>query len=299
MTVTVYLPLLIAPLFVLAATGAIRRLPPLPALWLVSIGSVALAAATLASLVLVASPLVAQCPGLSRVGGWSDAVLVAHDPVSTPMATVALILLVLCGGAAARVVAAQVRSLRSAYRLCARLGSSTELVVVPDARGEAYALPGRPGRIVVSAATLGALNGPERRALLAHERAHLAHRHHLHLVVVRCAAAVNPLLRPLLPAARLSCERAADERAAAVSGRGAVAAALLRTRALTAGVPPAPALAAAVSDMDLRIRALAAPAPRLIAWRLIVPLLLVAACVLSLGNAAAEIHSLFELAQTR
>ena len=47
-------------------------------------------------------------------------------------------------------------------------------MVVPDGTADAYAVPGWPGRIVVTAGMLDALNPDERRVLLAHERAHAA-----------------------------------------------------------------------------------------------------------------------------
>ncbi|NED76366.1 M48 family metalloprotease, partial [Streptomyces sp. SID9944] len=66
------------------------------------------------------------------------------------------------------------------------------VVVLPDDTPYAYALPGGsgdpggsggsggPGRIVVTTALLTGLRPAERRALFAHERAHLAARHHRH-----------------------------------------------------------------------------------------------------------------------
>ncbi|MEU0968684.1 M48 family metalloprotease [Streptomyces sp. NPDC005917] len=51
------------------------------------------------------------------------------------------------------------------------------------------------------------LNGQERGALLAHERAHLRHRHHVFSLVLHLTAAVNPLLRPLERAGAFAVER--------------------------------------------------------------------------------------------
>ncbi|MYS42778.1 M48 family metalloprotease, partial [Streptomyces sp. SID5998] len=68
------------------------------------------------------------------------------------------------------------------------------VVVLPDDTPYAYALPGGPGgsggagdpggsgRIVVTTALLAGLRPAERRALFAHERAHLAAGHHRHLL---------------------------------------------------------------------------------------------------------------------
>ncbi len=65
---------------------------------------------------------------------------------------------------------------------------------------------------------LAALTSRERRALFAHERAHLAGRHHRHLLAVRLAARADPFLRLLRTAVVYTAERWADEEAAAAVG---------------------------------------------------------------------------------
>ncbi|MFJ2651595.1 M56 family metallopeptidase [Streptomyces sp. NPDC087420] len=82
----------------------------------------------------------------------------------------------------------------------------------------AFALPGAPGRVVVSSTMLRALTADERRALLAHERAHLRHRHHVFLLVTQLTAAVNPLMRPVADGGGFALERRADEDAGTVVG---------------------------------------------------------------------------------
>ncbi len=56
--------------------------------------------------------------------------------------------------------------------------AADDLVVVADDRADSYALPGRPGRIVVTSGMLRTLSAEERAVLLAHERAHVTHSHH-------------------------------------------------------------------------------------------------------------------------
>ncbi|MHC3430408.1 M48 family metalloprotease, partial [Streptomyces sp. DT18] len=58
----------------------------------------------------------------------------------------------------------------------------------------------------------------EYAAVLAHERALLAGRHHGLLLVARLAACANPLRRPLVGALASGAERWADEEAARVVG---------------------------------------------------------------------------------
>jgi Zn-dependent protease with chaperone function len=296
---TVYLPLLIAPLFALVAPKLSRRLPPAPATWLLSAGAFVVAASTAVSLMLLASPLVAQLPGLSAAGGWSDAVLALHDPVRTPVAIAALVAFGCLITSAIVNVVRQSRSVVAAGKLTAALPAQGDLALLDTDAVDAFAVPGRPGRIVVSRALLRLLDGRERRAVLAHERAHLRDRHHLHIGVTALAAAANPMLRSLRPEVRRSCERWADESAAAITGRDVVAAALLRAESHGGTPLPAPVMAMNAVDVEARVAALRVPAPRLERWRLMVPVGLVLACVGALGNAMIELHTVFELAQHR
>ena len=71
------------------------------------------------------------------------------------------------------------RALAESYRRAAGLHPEDGIVVVPGPAIEAYALPGLPGRIVVSGRLLDCLDDRRRAALIAHEQAHLASRHHL------------------------------------------------------------------------------------------------------------------------
>ncbi|MFJ5289501.1 M56 family metallopeptidase [Streptomyces sp. NPDC088348] len=127
---------------------------------------------------------------------------------------------------------------------CRDLPATGDLAVLDDPAPTAFALPGIPGRIVVSSGMLQALAPDERRALLAHERAHLQRRHHLFLLVLQLASAVNPLLRPLARAGGFALERWADEEAGSVvADRSLVARAVARA-ALATKRAAQPALAA-------------------------------------------------------
>jgi Zn-dependent protease with chaperone function len=66
-----------------------------------------------------------------------------------------------------------VRSARQSTAAAARLQAIGDLAIVQDPAVHAYAVPGRYGRVVVSTGMLRTLSGPQRRALLAHEHAHL------------------------------------------------------------------------------------------------------------------------------
>ncbi|MFJ5078685.1 M56 family metallopeptidase [Streptomyces sp. NPDC088553] len=235
----------------------------------------------------------AQLPGNPLPDSWSDPdvrAAVPYDEIAGRAAIPALLaVLVSCGAAAWR----QVRVRR---RVAAALGGlpPTPVAVLPDRTPYAYAVAGGPvrgggrdhgrrqvrgggrgrgkgrGRVVVSTGMLAGLAPAERRALFAHERAHLAGRHHRHLLTVHLAARANPFLRPLRTAVSFTAERWADEEAAAeVGSRRSVAraigkAALLAPRAPAAGLP---ALTGGdAGPVPRRVAALMRPAPAGRAW---------------------------------
>ncbi|MER5684054.1 M56 family metallopeptidase [Streptomyces sp. NPDC002205] len=129
------------------------------------------------------------------------------------------------------------RELRTAWSTAGGPESAGGLSVSPDSHPYAYALPGRrgsPGRIVVSAAMLRALDPREREALFAHERAHLTGRHHLFLGVAHLAATLHPVLRGLREPLAYALERWADEAAATAVGDRRPAARAIGRAALAA-----------------------------------------------------------------
>ncbi|MDX6211908.1 MAG: hypothetical protein QOF82_995 [Frankiales bacterium] len=298
MHLSVYLPVVFSALFGLAAPVLSRRLPPAAATWLLSAGGLLAAAATAVALALLGFTLVAEAPVFAAPGHWADSTLQARNPVAAPVAAVALAVLGLLAVRSGRTLLRRFAAVRAAHRLAAALrGDDAELVVLDSPDTTAYAVPGRPGRIVVSRGLLRRLDAGERRALLAHERAHLTRHHHLHQSAALLAAAANPLLWRLPAQVAATCERWADEDAAATARRDVVAAAL--TRAGTGGrLPAGPAVVlAGVVDVADRIVALAAPAPRLSVWRTALLVGLVGAATTAVAIAAHDTERLFELAR--
>ena len=117
-----------------------------------------------------------------------------------------------------------------------RLGAVPVLHIRAD-RPIAFSSTADGGRIVVSTALADALTAGELRAVLEHERAHLAGRHD---VLLRTAA-LNRMCLPALFGARafdqavhLLVELAADDAAARACGERTLASALRRTAALEA-----------------------------------------------------------------
>jgi len=135
-------------------------------------------------------------------------------------------------------------------------------VVLEDPRPVAYCVAGRPAAIVVTSGALAVLDKPQLAAVLAHERAHLAGRHHLLAMLTRGLAAVFPgvplFARGSVEVGRLA-ELAADDAAARSVGRPALVAALLAIATGTA-VPAAAPVTRAVPPGALAASGHAVPA---------------------------------------
>ncbi|MFI6465961.1 M56 family metallopeptidase [Streptomyces sp. NPDC050528] len=298
MLISVYVPLLITMVVAVLAPRAAPRLAPRPAAW--SLASAALVASLgwLGSLALLAFAGLVQIPEVAEEGQWSVAAVRASDPVYLTVAGAAA--LALLASVTGLVVAGtrQLRHLRWARRECRLLPGDTELAVLDMEVPEAFALPGAPGRIVVSSAMLRCLGDREREALLAHERAHLRGRHHLFQTLWRLAAAVNPLLRPLSKAGGFALERWADEEAAVrVGDRTVVAHAVGRAALATSANRSRPALAATGGAVPQRVRALLAPPPPRRALPFVAGAALLVMCCASLADAATDSEQMIETAQ--
>jgi len=221
---------LIFPLLAQLLAGPIAaRVDPRWATWLLTGAAVALAASSGAALTLAALDALIRIPLVAQLGRWSPAVIDRGDPTSAVVAIIAGVLLGIALTAVVRFAVRRGQALAEAFRHARGLPGRGEIVVTRDLAADAYTVPGRPGRIVVSAGMLETLDDAGRTALLAHERAHLAGRHYAFTGVARLAAAANPLLRPLADAVEFTVERWADEHAAlAVGDRRLVAETIAR-----------------------------------------------------------------------
>ncbi|MEU1629176.1 M56 family metallopeptidase [Streptomyces sp. NPDC020096] len=218
MHLLVYLPLVFPVLAAIAARPLADRLEPRLATWLLTASAVALAALSCAALGILAVAGVARLPVAAWLGHWSVATVRVGDPVSKAEAAIAGLLLAAAAYAALRMLWRRVRALVAAGFEAACLPGIDQLVIVEDAAPDAYALPGLPGRVVVSTGMLDALDDADREAMIAHERAHLAAHHYAFVAAAQLAAAANPLLRPVATSVAYSVERWADEHAAVVCG---------------------------------------------------------------------------------
>jgi len=143
-----------------------------------------------------------------------------------------------------------------------RLPGAGAAVVLNAAQPAAYCVPGRPAAIVLTSAALAVLDPGQLDAVLAHERAHLAGRHHLLIALTRALAATFPgvplFTRAPAEVARMA-EMCADDAAARRSSRPTLIAALLAMGTGTA--VPAAALAATTCAVSARVQRLLEPAP--------------------------------------
>jgi Zn-dependent protease with chaperone function len=187
-------------------------------------------------------------------------------------ATVAELGLILAGAVLARAVLTAAGQLRAAGRQAARHAHTARLagrlepalgaVVLEHPQPAAYCVAGRCSTVVVTTGALAALAPGQLDAVLAHERAHLAGRHHALKAAARIGRQVLPFL-PLLRDAEAQVARLAELHADDAATRTAdpreLATALV-VLATPAQSTPAAALAAAATDAVQRIHRLLQPA---------------------------------------
>lgn len=130
-------------------------------------------------------------------------------------------------------------------------------IVLDEAAPAAYCVSGRPATIVLTSGALALLDPAQLASVLAHERAHLAGRHHLMIALTRGLAAAFPGV-PLFTkgtsyVARLA-EMCADDAAASRHGRPTLITALVAMATGTA--VPGSALGAAACAVSARVQRL-------------------------------------------
>jgi len=185
-------------------------------------------------------------------------------------ATVAGLGLILAGAVVARTTLTAVTHLRAAGRQALRHAQAARLagwpepalgaVLVEHPEPAAYCVAGRHPTVILTTGAVAALDPAQLRAVLAHERAHLAGRHHRLLAMARIGRQVLPFV-PLMRDADLQVARLvelhADDAATRASDPRSLATALV---VLATAGSPEPALAAAATDAVQRIHRLLGPA---------------------------------------
>jgi Zn-dependent protease with chaperone function len=184
-------------------------------------------------------------------------------------ATVAGLGLTMAGAVAARTALTATTHLRAAGRQALRHAQTARLVGHPEpalgavlvehSQPAAYCVAGRQPTVILTTAAVQALDPGQLDAVLAHERAHLAGRHHRLLALARIGRQVLPFL-PLMRDAEQQVARLvelhADDAATRARDPRLLATALVL---LATAAGPAPALAAGATDSVQRIHRLLGP----------------------------------------
>ena len=247
--------------------------------------AVVLAAASVSSaLVLVGMAASSELHTVSDVLGWCRA-LYPGDHGAAPWA----------GAVAGLLLAvAMVRADRYRRRVRAEhapFSGIDGLEVIASDEPIAFAVPGRPGGVVIGSALLRHLDPDERAAVLAHENAHLRLHHHRYVHTVEICAAAFPFLIPLARQVRFATERWADETAASdIGSRRTVARAIARVALMPRSGQLSPALSFRGRGTSARVDALLHPGdPR----RVEVPAAVLAATILTtLAGSSVQVHHL-------
>jgi hypothetical protein len=299
-TYAVYAPIVISAILGLLAPALTRGLRPATAARLLLAAGAGSALTTSFVLGALALTLIGQIPAVAAAGGWSGPALDSISPVADVTATVAGLALAGVAALLVRRCAGLYGTLSHAGRACRRMGGEPGgTVVIDDPEPAAYAVPGgplRPGRVVVSSGMLRALTPAGRRALLAHEAAHLRHRHHLYRMAATAVASLNPLLRRLPDAVEYATERWADEEAAADVGSRRAVARALASAALAARPPAGEAPGFVRHDVPRRVRALLDEPPRRRTWPAVALAGLLVVSMLTARDAAEDTDELFDQA---
>lgn len=205
-------------------------------------------------MVVLSGAFIVQVAGPGGGGLPPVRLLRAHGPVPEWLGLGAIALLGIGLCRAIRLL----RSLRSEQR---EYGSDAgPLVIIDDDEIVALAIPGRGPRVVLSSGLLRALPQDEVRVVVAHEGAHLSHRHHRFVLLAAIATGPCPWLRPATAELGFLLERWADEDAArVVRDRSLVARAISRAALASSG--PMPSLGFGPHHVRRRVDAMLQEAP--------------------------------------
>jgi hypothetical protein len=250
-----------------------------------------------AMLVFLALPLLGRSDSLADQAHWDDAVFTRGSVSGLAVSVLAAITLAAAMVRVTAEVREQIRHRTGANRFRDVVGAVRgETIVAALDEPDAMALSS--GVIVITPTLIRALGADERRAVLAHERAHVDHRHHRYRHAAALLAAANPLLRRIPDAIGYLTERWADEDAARATSRATTAKALQRVAGLTA-----PRLDQSLSTMHSavigvpeRILALESGSQRVRWHRVLSPAVLVAGVVVVALAASERTLDLFQLA---
>lgn len=215
MIFAVYVPLLAALLIGRWFRNG-KFLPRHPAMqtWTITVGSAVTAVLSTWSLVLLATARIDRVAYVTERVHLVGGLLRRAEHVPLQVSILAVILLAVRFNRVLRALGGSRRARRAADQFRDR--NPGTLVVVGDDEPIAFALAGNrhhPGTVVISTGLFATVPAEQRRAVLAHEHAHLDLRHHRHRGVVNIAIALEPCLAPAATLSGRAIERWADEHA--------------------------------------------------------------------------------------
>ncbi|MEU6896129.1 M56 family metallopeptidase [Streptomyces sp. NPDC046557] len=300
--VPLLLPWILPPL----ARRAAGRVRPAAALWAITAAAGVLAVGVVACLGVLLLPFALTIPPVAALVHLTQPLRAGPAHLTLGVSALAAGILGVTVVIVVRRGLCEARCLRIAHGAVAHLPHVAGLCVLDDPRPDAYALPGLtgPGRVVVTSGMLRSLDPREGEVLLAHERAHLAARHHLFLAVAQLAGWCHPALAAVVPQVSFAAERAADESAASATGSRTLTAHAVGRAALAtnrgADRPGRSVLVAGAvtGPVPARVRALLGQAPvRRIAPAVLAMALLCTAAGASSVAGAVWLHRGVEIAQ--
>lgn len=253
MNVLLVAPLLLTVGGIVAGWFLPRWVSPAAGARVLTVAVVLAAASVTSALTLVALAAASELHSVSDVLGWCRALYPGNHGAAPWAGAVAGALL----------LAAMVGSTRYWGRIRAerkRFAGIDGIEVVACDDPVAFAVPGRPGGVVISSSLFGCLDADERSAVLAHENAHLSLHHHRYVHTAELCASAFPFLIPLARQVRFATERWADETAAfEVGSRRIVARAIARVALMHRPTQVAPSLAFSGRGTGARVDALLHP----------------------------------------
>ena len=278
MIYSVYLPMFVVCVLALVGPFVSRKLAPSASTRFLAALAAVSAAATIGTLVLLTVGGMVKMLPLLGIGADREQLVAARDGVPWPVGIITAIALAVVCVRVFRAAANERRTVQVLRELVEESGEG--LLVLEDSQPYAYAVPIGTGTVIVSTAMLNTLSDPERRALLAHEQAHLTHHHYRYQLIAITAVAINPLLSRVRRELKLQTERWADESAAQQATRPVTARSLARAALASAAAPPT-AMAYSTDHVRERLAALAVE-PLTSHWATVIPL----AVVVTIGSAA-------------
>jgi Zn-dependent protease with chaperone function len=210
--------------------------------------------AILAALAQLGLAGLSEVPAIADAVGWCRALYHGQHGASPAAGILAV-------GGLAVALGAMERFRRRLRREHAEYAGVRGIEVVAADGPVAFAVPGRPGGVVIGDALLADLTTDGKDAVLAHERAHLRLHHHLYVHTAGICAAGLPLLRPLASRVRFMTERWADEVAAEEIGSRRVLAETIAQVALMSDAGLTRPLSFGGHHTTSRVRALVQPQP--------------------------------------